>query len=95
MIWTIAVVVGSLLITIWAIKDIIEWNRQINYIADVVIPMRYKKEKQPKWLPYSETEGKEYTCSNCMQPCTKEEFEHGFCLDCDQLELFNDFEEYK
>ena len=38
-------------------------------------------------------DNEDYVCPNCGQSCTKEEAENGFCLDCDQLELFNDFEE--
>jgi hypothetical protein len=35
---------------------------------------------------------KGYTCPNCGQSCSKEEFESGFCLDCDQIDFFDDFE---
>ena len=51
------------------------------------------KQKEPKWKPYPSTEEKEHLCPNCGQPCTKEEYEHGYCLDCNQVELFDDFEE--
>ena len=27
------------------------------------------------------------------QACSKEEYESGYCLDCDQIEFFDDFEE--
>jgi hypothetical protein len=33
-----------------------------------------------------------YDCPQCGQPCTKEEYESGYCLDCDQIEM-NLFEE--
>jgi len=28
-----------------------------------------------------------YECPQCGQPCTKEEYESGYCLDCDQIEM--------
>jgi hypothetical protein len=31
-----------------------------------------------------------YHCPSCGQECTKEEFESGFCLDCDQIEMFGE-----
>jgi hypothetical protein len=39
-----------------------------------------------------EEENEDYTCPSCGQTCTKEEYESGYCLDCDQVELFGDFE---
>ena len=38
---------------------------------------------------YSE-EIESFTCPQCGQPCTKEEYESGYCLDCDQLEMFGE-----
>jgi len=32
-------------------------------------------------------EKEEYECPQCGQECTKEEFESGFCLDCDTVEM--------
>ena len=93
MMWTYAILLTIIYVTAYLIKDIFEWNKRINYISDIVIPMQYRKGKQPKGIPYSRTQEKQYYCGNCNQPCTKEEYESGFCLDCDQLELFNDFEE--
>lgn len=37
-----------------------------------------------------DTEKEEYECPQCGQECTQEEFESGFCLDCDQIEMFGD-----
>ena len=93
MIWTIALVIGILLVAVSETFNALRWYRRINYIADVIIPMKDKKDKQPKWIPYSETQEKEHFCPNCSQPCSKGEYEHGFCLDCDQIEFFDDFEE--
>jgi len=93
MIWTIALVICIFIAMAYFTLEMIRWNKQINYIADVIMPLQFKKKaNQSKWLPYSETREKEYTCPNCGQSCSKEEFEHGFCLDCDQIELFDDFE---
>ena len=33
------------------------------------------------------TEKEEYECPQCGQSCTKEEYESGFCLDCDTVEM--------
>ncbi len=41
-------------------------------------------------LPIVEPETKDYICPNCGQPCTKDEYESGYCLDCDQIEMFGE-----
>ena len=28
-----------------------------------------------------------YECPQCGQPCSEEEYEAGYCLDCDQIEM--------
>jgi len=33
---------------------------------------------------------RDYVCPNCGQSCSKEEYESGYCLDCDQIEMFGD-----
>jgi hypothetical protein len=38
----------------------------------------------------SENSEKIYHCPSCGQECTQEEHESGFCLDCDQIEMFGD-----
>jgi len=38
--------------------------------------------------PQEDTEQETYTCPNCGQSCSKEEYESGYCLDCDQIEMF-------
>lgn len=57
MIGTIVLVIAILLIVVKLTFDSFQWLKQINYIADVIIPMKYgKKDKQPRWTPYSEME---------------------------------------
>jgi len=56
MIMTYIIVIVLALATIKLTFDSFKWLKQINYIADVIIPMRYKKDKQPRWTPYSEME---------------------------------------
>ena len=45
------------------------------------------KPKQPqRTIATSE----DYQCPACGQSCSREEFESGFCLDCDQIEMFGE-----
>jgi len=43
-----------------------------------------RPQAEPNREPRAE---KTYTCPSCGQECTKEEFESGFCLDCDTVEM--------
>ena len=57
---------------------------------------REMNERHQKRIENSQTtsepneEKEEYECPQCGQSCTKEEFESGFCLDCDQIEMFGE-----
>ena len=53
MIWTIALVIGILLIIIHETMNLIEWNKKINAIAQQI---GREKRKKPQWKPYSEKE---------------------------------------
>ena len=89
--WTYATVVIFSIIGYCVFFYYFMWYNKMVNMSEQAILRRYKN-KEDRWIPYSETREKRYFCPNCNQPCTKEEHEHGFCLDCDQLELFNDFE---
>lgn len=52
----------------------------------------YLKAKQQTQRATEQSEDSEeiYHCPSCGQECTQEEHESGFCLDCDQIEMFGD-----
>lgn len=52
MIMSIIIVVILLLATIKLTFDSFQWLKQLNFIANVEIPMKYEHES--RWLPYSE-----------------------------------------
>ena len=48
----------------------------------------FKAKPRPQAEPNREPRAeKEYTCPSCGQECSREEFESGFCLDCDTVEM--------
>jgi len=90
--WQILLGIGMIYIGVKAWLDVKNHQKRVNWSINQYMKEKYGK-KQPRWKPYPETEKeREYFCPNCGQPCTMEEYEHGFCLDCDQIEFFDDFE---
>jgi len=51
---------------------------------------KMEQSKKEDLTTTSEDSEKIYHCPSCGQECTQEEFESGFCLDCDQIEMFGD-----
>ena len=78
---------GVFWILISVITDIRNHSRMISQILRKMEPKHRKK-----LIFVKPRENNEYTCPNCGQPCSREEYERGYCLDCDQIEFFDDFE---
>ena len=89
MIWTLITIILFLIGAYYITKNQIEDDRRIREGIQA-IGRKGRKEKQRRYIFVNEE--KDYYCPNCGQLCSKEEYEHGFCLDCDQIELFDDFE---
>lgn len=71
-------------------------NKEIKRLYVQSLPQPQKKKSLLRkfwdWKPftpkgYNVEPEQEYLCPQCGQPCTQEEFESGYCLDCDQIEM--------
>ena len=92
MIWTYALVIGSVIIAINEAWKMYQWHKQIMYIHDVVIPMQYKsrnKERPIDNLIFVDDKGllNHRRCGYCGKHISVEEFEnerYGFCDECSE-----------